>query len=328
MLTHPACRAARHRTSGLRGLTLPELMIVLVVLVVIVAILLPVFDRSRPHGSRQLKDSTQVRGIVQGMIVWASNNPSGYPLPSAIDPLNFTVGEPDEAKNTTANILSVLIMNGNISPEICVSPAESNNDHIQVMSNYEYSTPSAAVLPANALWDPSFRGTPEDPIRFWGEQVPGTRDARPGNQSYAHLLPFGNRRKQWSDTYNSTDAIFGNRGPTYANDDAAPSRGKWALLDGPLGTRSNTLLIHGGRFTWEGNIGYNDNHVNFETKGTPDQLTFFALGDKAAPDNLFVNETDEVDGDGNSGRVDNGRNAYLRPIAEVSAWARPRVWRD
>ena len=83
--------------------------------------------------------------------------------------------------------------------------------------------------------------------------------------------------------------------------------------------------------TWEGNIAYNDNHVNFETKPTPDGITLAIKtprGMAAAPDNLFVNETDEHKGDGTSGRIDRGTNAYLRPIAEVTEWVRPRVWRD
>jgi hypothetical protein len=63
----------------------------------------------------------------------------------------------------------------------------------------------------------------------------------------------------------------------------------------PIGTGSNTLLIHGGRTTWEGNIVYNDNSVRFEI--TPDPVstpfTFTGLGGQAVqPDNLFVNEND------------------------------------
>jgi type II secretory pathway pseudopilin PulG len=310
-----------------RGYTLLEGLVVLAVLVVGLAIL-PVLI-SRPKGCCiRLTDAVQVRGITQALVVWASNNNGSYPLPSALDAADVTVPEQGESKNTTANILSVMIWNGNLSPEMCISPQEVN-PQIRRYDEYQYEKPGGAQRPADALWDPSFKGTPDDPTTYANLPNVGV-----GHQSYAHLLPFGNRRKQWTDTYNVNEAVFGNRGPTYAASDAAPSAEKWSLLPGPLGTASNTLLIHGGAKTWEGNIGYNDNHVNFETSPTPDALSLVVPGKPGArvnalmPDNLFVNETDQLSGDGVSGRVDAGSNAYLRPISQVSDPARPRVWRD
>src|SRR4029077_3022728 len=116
-----------------------------------------------------------------------------------------TVGDSGHTKDTTANILSLLVFNGGVSPEMLINPAESNTDQIQRADDYNYTAPRSAVSAANALWDPAFRGTPEDPIRFWGKAVAGTVDKKPGNQSYAHLIPTGNRLKMWSDTYNSTE---------------------------------------------------------------------------------------------------------------------------
>jgi hypothetical protein len=64
----------------------------------------------------------------------------------------------------------------------------------------------------------------------------------------------------------------------------------------PVGKNSNTLLIHGGRTTWEGNIAYNDNHVNFETRPTPrpspSPSPASPLASRTKPDNVFVNEND------------------------------------
>ncbi len=279
-----------------------------------------------------MKDSTQVRGTVQALIVWASNNREQYPLPSQLDALNKTVSEEGAAKDTTANILSVLIQNGNISPEICISPAEANTTQIQRKDDYEYSTPSASVVPADALWDPSFRGTPDDPMRA----VPGKPAALAlGHQSYAHLIPTGDRLELWKDTYGESEAVFGNRGPTYAANDVAiaPAGGRWKLLDGPLGTTSNTLLIHGGRSTWEGNIGYNDNHVNFETSPTPTGVVYERTeaekkSKHGAADNLFVKEPDEFGGDARAWECGKGLNAYLRPISQMKEGGAVKVWRD
>ncbi|HMN41955.1 MAG TPA: hypothetical protein PKE29_14015 [Phycisphaerales bacterium] len=316
-----------------RAVTLVELLVVIAVLIVVIAILLPAISTPRCRGGRQLKDANQIRGITQALVVWASNNNSSYPVPSDFDTKDFTLASGDNpaAKNTTGNILSLLVFNGSISPEICISPAEANTAQVQRYDDYQYANPRAAANPREALWDPNFRGTPEDVLGPDGKPLAGV-----ANQSYAHTAPLGKRRAQWSDTYNSTEAVFGNRGPTYIQSDAAPSSTKWPLLAGPLGTGSFTLLIHGGRSTWEGNIAYNDNHVNFETSPTPAGVTFPISGPilpgkplpRMGPDNLFVNESDEFEGDGISGTVDKGTNAYLRPIAGAPDMTRVRSWRD
>jgi hypothetical protein len=308
-----------------RAVTLIDLLALLVVVSGLGAVVVVGSTPRRCCGCRQLKDSTQIRGITQALIVWADSNKGSYPLPSVLDANNATIDELASTKDTTGNILSILIMNGSLSPEIAISPQEVNPQIIRY-DTYEYEKPSAAARPQNALWDPAFRGTPDDAPTYATITAAGI-----GHQSYAHAIPFGKRRALWQDTYNSTEPVFANRGPTYAANDAAPSSAKWSLLPGPLGTSSNTLLIHGGRTTWEGNVGYNDNHVNFETRPAPEQITFKAKaprGTAIAPDNLFVNETDEDDGDGTSGRIDRGVNAYLRPIAEVAERMRPRLWRD
>lgn len=336
-----------------RAFTLIELLVVIAIIALLVGILLPALGKARAS-ARQLKDSTQVRGIVQAMVVWASNNQSAYPLPSVIDPTTNTTSEGSaaswEPKNTTGNIMSVLIQNGNISPEICISPAESNTGAVQRYDNYEYTNPTSAGTPANALWDPKFHGVPSTGAQGYAGTVNlatvGTTSGSQaiGNQSYAHTIPFGKRRSQWSDTYNSTEAVFGNRGPTLdtTNNDGAtaPASNRWALKPAGSagspsgGTDSSTLLIHGGRNTWEGNVGYNDNHVNFETKVNPDQITYTKTGSGTGltkPDCLFVNETDQAGGDTAGDNIIAGTNAYLRAYAQPTAAGNVTYgqrWRD
>lgn len=303
-----------------RGFTVAELIVVILVVVLLVGILLPAMGGRRRGVSRQMRDSIQVRGVVQSLVVWASNNNGRYPMPSELDLEGRTVAEPGRAKDTTANILSLLIFNGNISPENLVSPLEANTAQVKLSTNYQYTRPAAALEPDKALWDPAFRGTPIDRPALAGV-VAGV-----GNNSYAHAMPIGERlKKQWTDSYSSTDAVFGNRGPTYTADDSGASMAKWPLMPGATGTSSNTLLIHGGRTTWEGNIGYNDGRVVFETKPNPDGLSFRRLDGTLGSDNLFVNESDEAGGD-RPGSFDAGLNMYLRPIADRLGAV--NVWRD
>lgn len=250
-----------------------ELLVVIVVVIVLVLVLLPMMGRTNHHGGRQIKDSTQVRGIHQGMVLWAQNNSDVYPLPSVIDAKDETVAERGRAKDTTANIMSVLMYNGFFSPELCVSPAESNGN-IQVFGNYSYSNPASAVRPEKALWDPAFSAD------FTGPKK--------GNFSYGHMLPADARlEKTWTNNFQAGQAVIGNRGPLVTAMATEKGNRRYAAA------ASNTYLIHGGRNTWEGNIAYNDDHVDFVTRIDPESNTYKDAAGKEWFDCLFFDEPDD-----------------------------------
>lgn len=264
-----------------RGLTAVE-VIAIVVVVVVIGIVLILPSMGRTHcGSRQLKDQTQVRGIVQAMQLWAQNNGDRYPMPSLIDKDNATVGEIGAAKDTTANIYSILIYNGSIPTEICVSPAESNGK-IEVFGTYALDKPASAVNPEKALWDPAFNAD------FTGEKQ--------SHLSYANMRPFGPRAKRWGNTFSATDVQVGNRGPEIR--EIQRRRSSFTAI--PVLKESNTFLIHGGRTTWEGNIAYGDAHVNYEVSMVgEDAASWPNYTGKAGstPDCLFFDEPDDANGD-------------------------------
>jgi prepilin-type N-terminal cleavage/methylation domain-containing protein len=316
-----------------KAFTLIELLVVIAIIALLIGILLPALGKAR-QSARQLKDSTQVRGLHQGMVTWAQNNNDEYPMPSRVDRANYVIADPGaqntQRKDLTRHIFSMLIFNGTVSTEIFINPAEASGV-VRLYDAYEFDQPQGAVTPVQATWDPKFRGTPMD-------LAIGTSLATdPGNNSYGHNTPFGKRKAKWSNSFSASEVVVGNRGPIFTLTGTGATR-QWNLLTGSAyGEQSITLLIHGSRVKWEGNEAFNDNHVEFLTKADPENVTFTlaqAQGNtRTVPDNIFVNENDNTgvaefgntasagpnqQGAYNDNTVHNNNNAYIRPYAQMT----------
>ena len=184
--------------------------------------------------------------------------------------------------------------------EICVSPAESNGA-ITMDSGFEFSTPSGAADPKLALWDPGFNAD---------FTASGPKGRERSHFSYAHMLPSGPRLETWANTFRATEAVVGNRGPLISGLDAKHNAA--------FNTKSNTLLIHGSKTTWEGNIAYNDNHVSYESRLDPETSPYTDDKGKVWFDHLFFDEQDDPTGKNNL--LGNFNRAGPVPTAFKAIW--------
>jgi hypothetical protein len=195
------------------------------------------------QAARQQKDASQLRGIHQGLVMWAQNNDDEFPLPSRVDKRNDTVREEGRAKDTTANIFSLMVANGLLTTEMFISPLEKNRN-IRNYRNYQYDSPKAAVNPPKAYWDPAMRAGL-------------TPDSR-GHISYAHLQPAGDRMKAWGNTLVGDQFVLSTRGPEISAVDQRPNGSVVPRFANP---QSITLQLLGDGEIWSGHIVGNDNHV-------------------------------------------------------------------
>ena len=262
------------RRNCRRGFTLLEALVVLAVvlvgLVIVGAFVLNV--NRRPAATHfNMKDSSQVRGVMQAMTLWAQNNGGTYPLPSLLDVNDATVPEQGAAKNTSANIYSMLIWHGLATVDLLASPVEQGN--VKKYKGYELSNPQAAVDPSRAQWDPAFRAD------FTGTE--------PGGVSYAHMLPGGARAATWANTFRATEVLISNRGPL-VNGVTYNANGSIASVDADK--NSVTYRFYTPDDTWTGNIGYNDNHVKFEQSMSPEEVSYLTGSRAVRADVIFYDE--------------------------------------
>ncbi|MCA9279786.1 MAG: hypothetical protein H6815_09390 [Phycisphaeraceae bacterium] len=240
-----------------RGIAIVDVLAVLAVAGIGAATLVPAADMAR-HSARGPKDATQLRGIAQSMVIWANTNKDRFPLPSEMDKANDTVKEEGAAKDTSANLFSLMLWNEMFTAEFIVSPYEPN-EKIKPHTNYEYQNPTTAVNPDRAQWDPKFS------VDF---------TAGGGSLSYAHqCLNEERTKRKWRNTFDSRVPLLSTRGPKQIGeivrdeDTVSPTFEENFL--------SNTFAFESPTDSWSGHIVYVDSHTELvDARMQPDAVYF------------------------------------------------------
>ncbi len=228
--------------------TLIELLVVISIIALLIGILLPALGAAR-RTARQMQNSTQVRGIHTGLVLFSQGNNTYYPGRSTTGQLVALTGY-----TTTGGFASGCMVEG----------------RYQELLDDNYFTGSYAISPSETK-DPWTVGTISS-----------------ANYSYS-LLKMTNagtnaseRHTEWRDTSNSEAVVLADR----------PLHNGGAInVTTSVGTGSQYIKsVHTnptsvGSNEWRGSVGFNDNHVSFES--THNQLDTRYGTTRTTNDNLF-----------------------------------------
>lgn len=235
------------------GFTLVELLVVIAILLLLLGLLVPALAGIL-GASRSRKDMSQVRGIHQALMLHASGDEGRFPLPSRIQ----DESNEDWTLNTTSNLFAAMLAAQYFTPDVLVSPVESN-PIITIDLDYDFEI----IDGQDIFWDPAFSSDFASGV---------------AHSSYAHQALCGQRvRLKWHSSAGHSDVVLANRG--VENGDAANMAG------------SNTLAFHGDSGRWIGIVIAGDGAAEQVESFIPEFVAYQPLnGEPLGPDNIFATD--------------------------------------
>lgn len=248
------------RRSSKPAFTLIELLVVISIIGLLIGVLLPALGAAR-RTARQVQGTTQVRGIHQGMVTFASMNNSFYPGLRS-----------DGIEENDPNVI----------PYANVNEGFTTQARFAIMLGARLFPPQYLISPSDNTGKTVYQNADNPADTTFGTFVNGNAD----HYSFALLRidQAGQREQEWRDTTNMLAIVVSDR-----------------LLAGAgvsAGNRATYLSIHTNVAPWQGAIGFNDSHVDFvsiPTSGNTDITTRYG---SAAPninnDDLFAGGADDA----------------------------------
>lgn len=246
-----------------QGFTLIELLVVISIIALLIAILLPALGAAR-RTARRMQNSTQLRGIHQGLVTFANSNKNNF---SGLDSSGDVLADSAAATGSSGTgdrpqARYWILLNGDyFTPEYAISPSEVNT-----VTEYDPEAATPSPVAFNNTGSPSG-------LKHYSYAL--LQFQRTTNADLAISSATAPRAAEWKQTLNSQAVVVSDRNIGAGNTDAA------------------VQSIHTDEAgEWSGSVLWNDNHVafendhNFETK-----YANGSLNTGAGIDSLFEEET-------------------------------------
>lgn len=220
-----------------KGFTLIELLVVISIIGLLVGFLLPALSAAR-RSARRMENGTQIRGIQTGFVLFSNDNNTFYP------------GFDADGKNAFGALTASPIQWGS---------SDGDDDDLgtiyAIMLTGEYFTPDYMVSPLDNIVPIAASGG------NLGTVVKGNATT---GASYSYAMLDANdvgdeRRKEWRDTSNGHAPIISDPSSDIRPDLDRITYNSDVPISGPNAGDSD--------LDYEGNVGWNDNHVTFKHGG-------------------------------------------------------------
>ena len=233
--------STRSRKSGF---TLIELLVVISIIALLIAILLPALGAAR-RTARRMQNSTQIRGIHQGLVTFANSNRNNF---AGLNSKGQVLGNTDRNTGNSGfgdevqARMWILLRGDFFSPVYAISPSESYN--VTEYDPMDDPTRNAVEWSSNGERNYSYAM-----LQFTrdNQQIGGAT-----NPAFGINNNTAQRASEWKQTLNSQAVV---------------------ITDRNVGSGAGTQVNSGAQSIhtdeageWRGSVLWNDNHVGFESE--------------------------------------------------------------